>query len=290
MPSELALCSLASGSSGNCLVLRGPEGLLLLDAGLSGREIRRRLEQAEADPCEIRALLLSHAHSDHTSGAGVIARSLGIPVYGSKGTLAGCAHRFRGSEQLQVIRAGEKLALAGLRITPFAVPHDCREPLMFRVEGPSASLAVCTDTGRPDPALLSHLHGVELLLLESNYDAEMLRRGPYPARLKARIRGGRGHLSNDQAAGLLGELTHAGLRQVLLGHLSENNNCPRKVFESGRRALEEAGRADLPLEVLRRHSISDWFHLAAGESAAGESGNGSRLQAEANGQLPLFPR
>ncbi|MCB1047244.1 MAG: MBL fold metallo-hydrolase [Calditrichaeota bacterium] len=271
--SELEICVLASGSKGNSLVLRTHQGCLLVDAGLSARELLRRLSMVGVPATDLAGVLLSHAHSDHSSGLGVLCRKLGLPVFTSAGTQSACARHLTGHGRLHTIRAGQPFQVLGLDILPFAVSHDCREPLMFRVEAGQTRLAIATDLGVADPGVSQHLHGLDLLVLESNHDLERLLAGPYPWQLKQRVRGPRGHLSNRQAAELLCEVLGPRLKHVILGHLSDTNNTPALALETVRSLLRERGLVQPELRVAAQSEPGEWLRPGADRLPASKQAN-----------------
>jgi phosphoribosyl 1,2-cyclic phosphodiesterase len=226
MPSEkcIQVCALASGSKGNSILLDGPEGALLVDAGLSAREILRRTVSAGKDPRRIRAILVTHDHSDHTRGVRVLARRLSIPVFGTQGTLetAGLCE----AASVSSIFPGVQFQASGFTVHPFSLPHDATDPVGFVLSMDGVRVGIATDLGCTTALLKKRLEGCHFLFLESNHDEKMLMEGPYPWFLKQRIRSRTGHLSNDVSAGLLSELLHGGLNGVVLAHLSEMNNRP----------------------------------------------------------------
>lgn len=184
-------------------MLRGPGGCLLVDAGLSARELLHRLALVGVDPAELAGVVISHAHSDHCSGLAVLCRRLGLPVYLSAGTRSACRRLLDGHARLHTLVAGSTVSVAGMELTPFATSHDCREPLMFRVDAGGRALAILTDLGEAGPGVIHHLQDLDLLVLEANHDLDRLLAGPYPWPLKQRVRGPKGHLANHQAADLL---------------------------------------------------------------------------------------
>jgi phosphoribosyl 1,2-cyclic phosphodiesterase len=230
---------LASGSKGNCVVLEGESGTLLIDAGLSAKEILLRMAQAGIDPGQVDALLVTHEHGDHTRGVDVLCRRLAIPLYATEGTLADFLNHRRASAKPLVhhtCRDHEKFRVRDLVIEPFATSHDAAEPCGFLVRDGDLCFGYCTDTGIVTP----HMHGLlrhcDGIVLESNHCPEMLKSGPYPESLKRRIRSKRGHLSNPDAAACLRDFGKD-VPQVILAHLSETNNTPDKALVSARGGL-----------------------------------------------------
>jgi len=219
---------LASGSRGNAIYISDGHSAILIDAGLSGREIERRLRSRKLSPDALRAIVVSHEHSDHIQGVGVLSRRWRLPVHISRKTAAGTAlgrlHRCHHFE------CGTGFQIDSLRIHPFSLSHDAADPCGFTVQGTGWKVGVATDLGCATAMVRHHLIGCNALVLEANHDPGMLLRGPYPWPLKQRIRGRTGHLSNSDTGILVGELRHPDLHRVVLAHLSETNNTPEKAF------------------------------------------------------------
>jgi phosphoribosyl 1,2-cyclic phosphodiesterase len=230
---------LASGSKGNCVVIEGETGSLLIDAGLSAKECLLRMERAGIDADRIDALLVTHEHEDHIRGVDVLARTLEIPVYATDGTLADFLHFRRTSKKPLVhhtCRAREKFFVGDFIIEPFSTSHDAKEPCGFIVTDGGISVGYCTDTGIITPQMHDLLRHCDGIVLESNHCPEMLRNGPYPESLKRRIRSKHGHLSNPAAAACLRDFGRD-VPRVILAHLSEINNTPERAMGSAREGL-----------------------------------------------------
>jgi phosphoribosyl 1,2-cyclic phosphodiesterase len=218
---------LGSGSKGNSVVVEAGGRRLLLDCGFSAREIVRRLRLVGLEPGDIDAMVLTHEHGDHVRGVARFCRRFPIPVYGTGGTLGQLVMRPETGRLLRTCTSGEPFEAAGFRVELFAIPHDAREPVGIVVEAPGgARVGLVADLGCRSRLAWGRLQGVHALLLETNHDPEMLRNGPYPWSLKARVAGRHGHLSNAEAAAGLPELHHDGLEHVVCYHLSQINNLP----------------------------------------------------------------
>ncbi len=239
---EFAFAVLSSGSRGNSCYLEGPEGALLVDAGLSGREIARRISASGGDLSRVRAMVLTHEHADHVRGAEVLAARLEVPVFATAGTLGRMEEGFPPG---RAIEPGEEFAAAGFTLLPFLLPHDAAEPVGLVVRCGGLSLGMATDLGYPSAPARERLAGCDAVVLESNHDERMLIDGPYPWHLKQRIRSRRGHLSNHASAGLLMDIAHPGLQAVVLAHLSETNNLPGLALGCAREALGDGCGASL---------------------------------------------
>lgn len=221
--------ALASGSKGNCHAFSDGERTLLIDAGVSLRQIRQRLDAVGWAGGEVRALALTHEHSDHVGALGVILRRTNWAILATADTR-------RAVERAQAVvipperwielDAGRPRDWEGWRILPFALPHDAADPVAYRVEFGGQNGAVVTDLGCPTALVADHLQDLDLLVLEANHDVDMLREGDYPPQLKARILSRVGHLSNAAMAELLGRVCGPRLRRLVLAHLSESNNHP----------------------------------------------------------------
>jgi len=240
---------LASGSKGNSVYIDGPDGSLIVDVGLSAREIMRRLTMVGARPDEVSGILITHDHIDHLRGVRVLAKRLGLAVYGTSRTLqeAGLPE---GVSQ-NVIRSGEDFLAAGFTIRPFTLPHDAVDPVGYLISRDGLNVGIATDLGYATALVKTRLAGCDMLVLESNYDERMLLEGPYPWFLKQRIQGKRGHLSNGAASRTLGELYHPGLQRVVLAHLSEINNNPEAALGEAACAVGNRGNSTVVMAACQ---------------------------------------
>jgi phosphoribosyl 1,2-cyclic phosphodiesterase len=236
----------------------GTEGQgVLVDAGLPGREVEKRLRAADLDPMRVSAVVVTHEHRDHISGVGVWARRFGVPVYAARATWEAAkamfpARTLRGVE-VRFFEPGEAFPVAGLEFTPISTSHDAADSVGFRISEGDTVLGFATDLGFASHLVREGLRGAALLYLESNHDERLLLDGPYPWPLKQRIRSRHGHLSNADCADLVADLLHEGLQALVLGHLSETNNTPRLAYDCTREALASCGAAeDVALLVARQ--------------------------------------
>ncbi len=237
-------CPLFSGSSGNCTYVGTADGGVLIDAGVSARRIKNALLEREIDPSTIRAVLLTHEHTDHVAGLQVLCKQFGWSVVASEGTLDGLAEQDKlpCNGKIYMLPTNRSLTVAGLHITPFEAPHDSRQCYGYRIDSEDGrSLAMTTDLGYMPDGVLQAITGCQTVHIESNHDPEMLRNGPYPPWLIQRIRGQGGHLSNQECAAVLPTLLKAGANRIVLAHLSEHNNTPALALECASAALTAAG-------------------------------------------------
>ena len=232
----MKMCSITSGSSGNCIFAGSEKTSLLVDAGISGKRIEFGLNEIDRTTSEIDGILVTHEHSDHIKGLGVLARRYNIPIYASKETIAAII-RMDSIGKLpegifNEIKADEDYQLGDLTVKPFTVSHDAASPVGYRIEKDDKAVAVATDMGQYSDYIIDKLSGLNALLIEANHDVNMLQVGAYPYYLKQRILSERGHLSNEMAGQLLSEVLHDDLGVVLLGHLSQENNYAALAFET----------------------------------------------------------
>lgn len=232
----MRLVVLGSGSRGNAIVVEDAGVRLLVDAGFGVRTLAERLRSASIDPASIDALLLTHEHGDHACGAAAAVRRWGWPVLASAGTLA--ALPALAGASCTSMTPGTSCLMGTWSIEATRIPHDAAEPVAFVVALPTGGrVGIAHDLGHVPAALRAAFTGLDAVVLEANHDPALLRAGPYPPVVQARIAGATGHLSNGQAAEALGGMAHAGLRHVVLAHLSEQTNTPAHAREAVRAAL-----------------------------------------------------
>lgn len=260
----MRLCSIASGSSGNCVYVGSDATHLLVDVGISGKRIEAGLNEIELTGRDIDGILITHEHADHINGLGVIARKYGIPIYATKATI-GEIKKYGSlgtiDESLfQCVEEDRKLVIKDLVINPMKISHDAVQPVGYRISYGNKRVAVCTDLGIYNDYTVECLKGMDALLLEANHDINMLQVGPYPYYLKQRILGDRGHLSNENSGRLLCRILHDQLKAVLLGHLSKENNLPELAFESVRMEVNMGDTpykaSDFDLRVAKRSEVT----------------------------------
>lgn len=235
---------LASGSKGNCTVVASSGTRLLVDAGLSCRELLRRLVLSGQDPDGITGILITHEHSDHVGGLRVLARRLKIPIYITGATYQAYQRSVRDTagnrvnlDRREPFNAGCSFQIGDIMVTPFTISHDAVDPVGFTFRSDGIKVGVCTDLGYMPPNVRDHLRGCHILMIESNHDLELLRGGPYPWSVKQRVMSRVGHLSNDALADFLTSDYDGGAEFLILAHLSEQNNHPEIARMTAEKAL-----------------------------------------------------
>lgn len=218
----MRFASLGSGSKGNATLVQCGDTLLMIDCGFSVRETTRRMLSLGLTPQQLTAILVTHEHGDHCSGVAPLSRKYQIPVHLTHGTAG--AGRCEKSHQLCCFNAGDTFRLGDITVAAITVPHDAAEPCQFRLDGAGRSLGVLTDLGCITPHVANSYGSCHSLMLEFNHDTKMLQAGRYPPHLKRRVGGDWGHLNNEQAASLLRQLDAASLENLVIAHISENNN------------------------------------------------------------------
>lgn len=261
----MRLCSIASGSSGNCVYVGSDTTHLLMDVGISGKRTEAGLAELGLTMKDIDAICITHEHADHISGLGVLARKYGIPIYATRGTVE--AIRKTSSlgqidESLfRVIVPDERCIIKDIALYPVRTSHDAADPVAYRIDHDGRRIGLITDLGCYNDYTVECLRNLDLLYLEANHDVHMLQVGPYPYYLKQRILGERGHLSNESAGKLLSRLLHDNMQAIVLGHLSKENNLPELAYESVRVEVTmsdtEYSGNDFPLYVAKRDVVSE---------------------------------
>jgi phosphoribosyl 1,2-cyclic phosphodiesterase len=224
------ICVLASGSKGNAIYVSDGSTSVLIDAGLSAVEIERRLHSRKLDPRDLDAIVVSHEHSDHIQGVGVLSRRYQLPVYINEPTLTAAKAQLGAVNETVRFHPGMDFCIGDLCLHPFSVSHDASDSVGFTVQDDATKVGIATDLGVATQLVCHHLKGCRLIILEANHDPKMLEEGPYPWHVKQRIQSRLGHLSNEASRDLLGEVSHSGLRHVILAHISETNNESEKAL------------------------------------------------------------
>jgi phosphoribosyl 1,2-cyclic phosphodiesterase len=251
----LEICALASGSNGNCYYIGNEKDAILIDAGISCKQILKRMAEKGLNPLKIKAAIISHEHSDHIRGARVLAKKLNIPVYLTAKTYI-AAYKNMQPAYPRFFEPGAAISVGEFQIHSFLKNHDASEPCSFRVEYSGKNVGVFTDIGEPCDNVVSHIGLCDAVFLESNYDEEMLRTGSYPYYLKQRVASSHGHLSNVQALKLLEENAGTHLRCVFLSHLSAENNTPELAL-----AAHQPLTARFEVRLTSRYGPADVFRL-----------------------------
>ena len=240
---SLAFCSLSSGSSGNCYVVKSDEKLLLIDAGITLKKIKEKLEEMDSSLEEVSGILVTHEHSDHIKSVGAVSRKFDVPIYANEKTWLDMENSLGNIKESnkRIFTTGESFELLEVTIKPFSIPHDAADPVGFSFYKDEAQISTVTDIGYMTEAILNEIIHADLLVLEANHDVDMLKIGKYPWFLKQRILGKQGHLSNEDAGRALVHLIteNPKERQVLLAHLSRENNFPQMAYQTVKNILEE---------------------------------------------------
>lgn len=234
---------LGSGSSGNAILLRSRGAKILIDNGLSFKQLSQRLETVGQGLDDLQAVLVTHEHGDHVGGLGVLTRKMDVPVYMTPGTHRNLPPNLGLRGDVRFFEAGDELHIGDMAVQSFSVSHDAADPVGFTVRAEGAQFGLATDLGHASHLVRNRLAGSHALVIESNYCPEMLRNGHYPPQIQQRIRGRQGHLSNEDMCSLLHSLLHDGLQHVILVHISEKNNTPDLVERRVRGVLKEHGAA-----------------------------------------------
>ncbi|MFZ2339855.1 MAG: MBL fold metallo-hydrolase [Bacteroidales bacterium] len=263
---KLNFCSLSSGSSGNCYYLGNGSQGILIDAGISAASIRKFLRDLGIPMETIMGILITHNHSDHIKGLEVLTRRNGIPAFTTCGVWKSIlSPRTRiTSDCIREITTGSGFSIAGFDIEAFPVCHDAPETVGYRISSEGRNVTIATDLGHVCETSAPYIRSANLLVIESNYDEEMLAGGTYPYFLKSRIKSDHGHLGNHQASSFLADIINDDLRVICLAHLSINNNTPDKALNTLQRTLSEKGispNGNLKITVLDRHRPSEMIWL-----------------------------
>ncbi|MGH7467756.1 MAG: MBL fold metallo-hydrolase [Longimicrobiales bacterium] len=251
---------LGSGSEGNSTVVQADGCSVLIDAGFSGRDLERRLDEAGVTPASLAAIVITHDHGDHTRGMGILARRFNVPIYLTERTRLACQDLLNGQEEVRPYRSSQPFRVGPFEVEPFLTVHDAADPVAIAIRhvDTGSRMGIATDLGRPTAAVRARLAGCHVLILEANHDEAMLWNGPYPWSVKQRIAGSHGHLSNRASAELVRELHHPGLCAIVLAHISEQVNDRQLARTTAEEALQRiryrgvllVARQDGPLEPL----------------------------------------
>lgn len=255
------LCSLFSGSSGNSTFVKAGSTNILVDCGESGSQIEAALKQTGIEPDKLDCILITHEHIDHIKGAGILSRRYNLPIYATVGTWQKMITKIGkiDSDNVRYIKGGIKFGAGDAVITPFSTPHDSTESVGFTIEHNDRRVSIATDIGVMNKTVYENIKSSDIVLLESNHDVDMLLHGPYSPELKRRVRSSVGHLSNEDCALTCAHLLDMGVRHILLGHLSLDNNTPSVAYATTEESLVMKGAhigSDVTLEVASRYAPS----------------------------------
>ena len=237
----LRFCSLYSGSSGNSFLVQSSKATILVDVGVSTRKIEKAFTDLELDINSISAILITHEHSDHSKGVGTLSKKYNIPVYANKPTWLAMPEECEkiADENKHYIEIGTKFKIDDLEILPFSIPHDAACPCGYNIFGAGKKISIATDIGHISEKTMPYFENSSFVLLEANYDNEILKYSPYPRKLKYRIDSPTGHLSNYSCSKVISHLVDSGLTSVMLGHLSKENNFPELAYQTVLNELNE---------------------------------------------------
>lgn len=259
-------CSLSSGSNGNCQYLETDNMKVLIDAGLSGKKTQELLDTIDVDASEIDCILVTHEHSDHIKGAGILSRRFDIPIYANNNTWENMKSDLGKlkDENIKVFDTNKDFELKDLGILPFRVSHDSAEPVGYSFFNKDKKVSILTDSGEVDEEMKKIIKNSNLLMIESNHDSEMLKMGRYPWFLKKRVSGEFGHLSNEDAGNLISEVLSGKNENILLGHLSKENNFPELAHQTVANILNEKGidiYKDISLDLTFRDKTTRVYEI-----------------------------
>lgn len=262
----MKICSIASGSSGNCIYVEDSKTKLLIDVGISGKRVTNGLSQIGVDGKELDGILVTHDHEDHIKGVGILSRKYDLPIYVNEGTWEVMKDSIGKIHPKNVKYFDSKIPfeIKDFRIEPFSISHDAKDPVGFSIYGQNKKMSIATDLGYINNDIFEKLYGADMVLLEANHDVQMLKVGPYPYYLKRRILGEEGHLSNESAGNALVHLVKKGLEQVLLAHLSKKNNFPELAYQTVYNILTDHKikvEKDVRVDVAHRNSVSQVYCL-----------------------------
>lgn len=257
-PTGVCMCMLASGSKGNSIYISDGNTSILFDAGLSGREIERRMRCRGLSPENLDAIVVSHEHADHIHGVGVLSRRYKLPVYIAPGTRRAADAVLGAIDTVNSFECGTPFSINNLSIHPFSISHDAASPAGFTIRACGHKIGLATDLGIATTLVRDHLKDCSLLILEANHDPHMLEHGPYPWPVKQRIKGRTGHLSNASSRDLLMDVLHEQLSHVVLAHISETNNTPEIALSV---VAERIDRHSVRFSIATQHACGDMILL-----------------------------
>ena len=260
----MRFCSIASGSSGNCIYVGSDTTHILIDDGISAKRTTEGLNELGIKPEELDAIFITHEHTDHTKGIGILSRKYSIPIYATGGTIQGIKETSSlgkiDDDLFNVIYPDSKISVKDLFVNPMRISHDANEPVAYRVFCEKKKVSIITDLGTFDEYTIDCLKDSDIIMAEANHDIRMLQVGPYPYYLKKRILSDRGHLSNENSGRLISSILNDKVKSIFLGHLSKENNLPELAYETVRLEIEASDNKyhgnDFPLYVAKRDCLS----------------------------------
>lgn len=258
----IRFCNLFSGSSGNSTYIESSKTKLLIDVGVSCQKITNALSSLGVSISDINGILISHEHSDHIKGSEIIAKKYNIPIYATTKTWEAMS-KYKINDSLKKFFVPEKqFKIGDIKVLPFSIPHDAADPCAFSLFSGTKKITIATDIGHIDDELIKKMYDSDILLIESNYDRDTLLCGPYPYLLKKRIQSDHGHLSNEMAGKAIKKLYENGVSNIILGHLSKENNFPELAYQTSLNEINSSS-CNLPfcLSVAKRDEIDDVIML-----------------------------
>ena len=259
----LKFCSLYSGSTGNSLFVENNDTKILIDAGVSGKKVVDALESINVKPEEINAILITHEHTDHIQSVGTLSKKYNIPIYANSNTWSKISKEKINKTNIFTFNSFEDFSVGSLKFHPFKIPHDAVDPCGFNVYDGKTKISIATDLGHVTDEIITCLDGSKFILLEANYEPEVLKMCSYPLLLKKRISSSNGHLSNNEAGKTIAKLINNGLSSVMLGHLSKESNFPQMASATVLEELKKANfkKNDIDLSVASRTEPSGLIEI-----------------------------
>ena len=261
----LNFCSLYSGSSGNCLFVESENTKLLIDAGVSLKKIEQGLESLGITPSTLDGILVTHEHSDHIKSLGSLSKKFDLPVYANSETFDAMPTQSDkiSSKNINKFRVNESFSIKDIEINSFSIPHDASNPCGFTISNSNDKISIATDIGHMNNEILKKLEGSKFLLIEANYDLNVLKCSKYPFNLKQRIAGPNGHLPNEVAGKVINYLIHDNLNSAMLGHLSKENNFPELAYQTVIDEIMAAGTNlnNINISVASRDKPGNIIHI-----------------------------
>jgi phosphoribosyl 1,2-cyclic phosphodiesterase len=252
----IGFCPLASGSKGNCIYIGTRQTKLLIDAGLSARAITERLRAISVDIADIDAILVSHEHSDHIRGLGILSGKMGIPIFSNSEAAKAIAMNQKNSLSFKIFSTGETFEFGDIEIHPFSVQHDTLDPVAFTFKIGTCKIGVCTDLGFVSTLVSTHLEACNYLYIESNHEPSMVYSSSRPQIYKQRVLGRQGHLSNEMCSDLIEKIYHPGLKHIFLAHLSDECNHPEVAIKRAQAALKNK-QGNVSLSIAYQSKVSE---------------------------------